>query len=59
MDSFKIICTTLAQAEPDWWKYTEENTSSPTVPVVDTVKRIDDGRENDDDDDGEIDLDAM
>ena len=60
MDSFKIICTTLAQAEPDWWKYTDENTSPTNSDPAEVTKDLDDVHENNnDDDEGEIDLDAL
>jgi hypothetical protein len=59
MDSFKIICTTLAQAEPEWWKYSDGDEN--TCPTVEIAKQIDYGDENENNDDGdeEIDLDAV
>jgi hypothetical protein len=61
MDSFKIICTTLVQAEPEWWKYSDgDENKCPTDPV-EIAKRLDNGNENENNDDGEeeIDLDAI
>ncbi|GAX17055.1 hypothetical protein FisN_5Hh440 [Fistulifera solaris] len=59
MDSFKIICTTLAQAEPEWWKYSDGDENM--CPTIEIAKQIEDGEENENNDDGdeEIDLDAV
>ena len=60
MDSFKIICTTLAQAEPDWWKYSDEN-ACPLDPA-EVVEKLENSCENvheEDDGEEEIDLDAL
>lgn len=56
MDSFKIICTTLAQAEPDWWKYSDENKSP--LDQMQVGKTVDGNNETDDEEE-EIDLDAV
>lgn len=63
MDSFKIICTTLAQAEPDWWRYSDEYTSP--LDTEEVAKSVENGCRNEivaddeDDDEEEIDLDAV